>query len=278
MAYKCRMCGVFDVDEPGGVCQLCAVGQDPYAGQGQESRNVDYGDTYGGQKAGYAHSSSKRKILVGGAAGNNLPGTYQKNSPVAREDTEVARDSGSVPVYRPGQVNLNQYSGAPSGTVSGAAQSGQGAQGASKGGAYETKGIIKNVTTDVEKYPFFIRFLRAIFFGIPISFYNDLTMFQVFPDYTGQSLNAQGYACDQVVVYGTVKAGVVSENNDVEVYGRRDRNNNIIATKIKNTASGATVVPGGTISPTIIRVIFILVLLIIFGIISAIGGAVGALI
>lgn len=34
MAYKCRICGINEVDNQGDICELCAVGQDPYA-QGQ---------------------------------------------------------------------------------------------------------------------------------------------------------------------------------------------------------------------------------------------------
>lgn len=31
MAYKCRICGTNDVEHAGDVCELCAIGQDPYA-------------------------------------------------------------------------------------------------------------------------------------------------------------------------------------------------------------------------------------------------------
>lgn len=31
MAYKCRICGTNDVEHVGDVCELCAIGQDPYA-------------------------------------------------------------------------------------------------------------------------------------------------------------------------------------------------------------------------------------------------------
>ena len=74
------------------------------------------------------------------------------------------------------------------------------------------------------------------FKGVPFTLDDDVTMFQVFPDFTGTSLNVLGNACDQVIVYGRLNNGAVSENNDVEVYGRRDSNNNVIAKTIKNTA------------------------------------------
>ena len=31
MSYKCRICGVNEVDSQGDICELCAIGQDPYA-------------------------------------------------------------------------------------------------------------------------------------------------------------------------------------------------------------------------------------------------------
>jgi hypothetical protein len=81
---------------------------------------------------------------------------------------------------------------------------------------------------------FLFKLAKSLFSGIPYTLDNDLTTFQVFPDYSGKTVTASGNACDQVIVYGKVAAGVISENNSVEVYGKRDSNNNIISDKIKN--------------------------------------------
>ena len=55
----------------------------------------------------------------------------------------------------------------------------------------------------------------------------------------------------------------MSENNDVEVYGHRDPDNNIIAKSIKNKATGTTITPDGSISAAVIWVITLAVAAII---------------
>lgn len=110
-----------------------------------------------------------------------------------------------------------------------------------------------------------------MFTGIPFSLDNDVTMFQVFPDFSGTSLNALGNACDQVIVYGKLNNGAVSENNDVEVYGRRDANNNVIAKTIKNKASGTTITPARTIGQGAVWCITAIIIALLAGIVSGLG-------
>lgn len=100
---------------------------------------------------------------------------------------------------------------------------------------------------------------------------DDVTMFQVFPDFLGTSLNALGNACDQVIVYGKLNNDAVSENNDVEVYGRRDSNNNIIAKTIKNKASGTTITPARTIGQGVVWFITAIVVALLAMMISGLG-------
>ena len=96
-------------------------------------------------------------------------------------------------------------------------------------------------------------------------------MFQVFPDYSGTALNAMGYACDQVIVYGKLNAGAVSENNSIEVYGHRDSNNNVVAKTIKNTASGTTITPDGVISPILVWIITLMMAALVVGVCMSLG-------
>lgn len=100
---------------------------------------------------------------------------------------------------------------------------------------------------------------------------DDVTMFQVFPDFSGTSLNTLGNTCDQVIVYGKLNNGAVSENNDVEVYGRRDANNNIIAKTIKNKASGTTITPIRTIGQGVVWLITAIVIALIGLMIAGLG-------
>lgn len=134
-----------------------------------------------------------------------------------------------------------------------------------------TTGITKNISVDNQKKSILEKWFRALFTGIPFTLDDDVTMFQVFPDFSGTTLNALGNACDQVIVYGKLNSGSVSENNDVEVYGRRDSNNNIIAKMIKNKASGTTIVPARSIGQGIVWSITAVVAALLAMIISGLG-------
>jgi len=258
MSYKCRICGSNDVENPGDICELCAIGQDPYAasisvpssGIGHDSDNGGGNDAGSNRKRGRG-----RKILIG--AGND--GAEAEND---EDDIAVSGTPQTVQVYSAGQVpQLGNNTTSVATTVPVRPSVNQPI----------TSGITKNINVDNEKKPFLAKWFRALFMGIPYATEDEVTMFQVFPDYTGTSLNASGNACDQVIVYGKVNHGSISENNDVEVYGRRDSSNNIIARVIKNKASGTTVTPNGTIGVGVVWAITILLLCIVAGAICALG-------
>lgn len=259
MAYKCRICGTNDVEHPGDVCELCAIGQDPYvAMQGDSGYNPQPQGTYQPGNSGYAPGNGKsRKVLLGGgsAIGNTDP---YGNEIVAQEEE-------SVLVYGAGQAPTVQSStNVSTGSTSSYSTNSSGGSGAAinSGGAL-TSGITKNISVDTQKKSTLIKLCRTLFKGIPFTLDNEITMFQVFPDYTGTSLNAMGNACDQVIVYGKLNAGAVAENNDVEVYGHRDADNNVVAKKIVNKASGTTVTPDRVIP---IGVIWGLTIMVFFAI------------
>ncbi len=261
MGNKCRICGMNEVAHPGDVCDICALGEDPYLSElggnrTQEQPRSSYGAIRNRRKmapvqekeeAAYIPGQSRsRRVLVG-----NQPPIVQEQG-----ETDVQEQPQSqVHVYRPGQAPVHTP-----GTTGQSAGSG-GSQSASASTPYVAKGIIKNVASDHEQHPFLLKVLRCLFFGVPLTINDDITTFQVFPDYTGQSVNAMGNACDQVNIYGKVNTGVVSENNEVEVYGARDRHNVIIASKIKNVASGSIVTAYGAIPPVVVWAVSAVILL-----------------
>ena len=265
MAYKCRICGSNDVEHMGDVCELCAIGQDPYASVMQantqcdsnpyQSVNNDLGKSYTPGKG------KSRKVLIGGGSSIANTDPYG-NSMVSQND-----EGSSVQVYHAGQVPVTHQNS----SVINANGNSSSENTVSKGSQPITFGITKNITVDNQKKSFLEKWFRALFSGIPFTFGDDVTMFQVFPDYSGTSLNAMGNACDQVIVYGKLNAGAVSENNDVEVFGHRDANNNIIAKTIKNKASGTTIAPDKTIPVGMVWVITAVVLALIFGMVSMLG-------
>lgn len=265
MSYKCRICGVNEVDNQGDICELCAIGQDPYAqsttanpsytSAPQHKHNILNNNN---QNSGsYApKKGANRKVLLNGA-------TSLANQDPYGNDMTPTDSQPQVQVYSAGQApqvaqqNTTVVNSQPVQRVSGSQPL--------------TSGITKNIMVDNQKRSILTKWFRALFRGIPFTLDDDVTMFQVFPDFTGTSLNALGNACDQVIVYGKLNNGAVSENNDVEVYGRRDSNNNIIAKVIKNKASGTTITPARSMGQGAVWFITAIVLALIFMMVSGLG-------
>ena len=258
MACLCKICMSNEVDNPDDICELCAISADPYVngfGNVQTKRNVI--DTEIEQTSSYAPKrSGNRKVLLNG-------GTSMANRDPYGNDMTPAQNQNttSVRVFSSGQMPEQVYEESVSTEV--APQT--------TGVQPVTVGITKNITVDNQKKSVLEKWFRSLFKGIHYTLDDDVTMFQVFPDYSGTSMNAMGNACDQVIVYGRLNNGEVSENNEVEVYGRRDSRNNIIAKKIKNKATGTIIKPQRTIPVGIIWFVTVLVSLLIFGTISLLG-------
>ena len=264
MACLCKICMSNEVDNPGDVCELCAISVDPYVsgfGNVQPKSNVQTKsnviDVEIDQTPSYTPKrSGNRKVLLNG-------GTSMANrDPYGNDMTPVQnQNTTSVRVYSAGQTPERAYEETASTEV--APQT--------TGTQPITVGITKNITVDNQKKSILEKWFRSLFKGIGYTLDDDVTMFQVFPDYTGTTMNAMGNACDQVIVYGRLNNGEVSDNNEVEVYGRRDSRNNIIAKKIKNKATGAIIKPQRTIPVGIIWFVTVFVSLLIFGTISILG-------
>lgn len=286
MAYTCRMCGVNEVERDGDICELCAVSMDPYAsampGKGPVNGGHHDGHVHGTNGTDYgAHSSGsnsagkgKRKVLIGGGSSISNNDPYGNSVVTIDEEPKTTVQvvgAGQVPG---GNSNHTNTAVANTGTSKGSAGKNSKANKAPAGPICQ--GVTKNIVADTQKKSFLEKWFLSLFSGAPFAMSDDVTMFQVFPDYTGTSLNAMGYACDQVIVYGKVNAGAIAENNDVEVYGTRDRHNNIIASKIINRASGTTVTPNQSMPAGMIRgmTAFILLLLLCSGISVGVEGIV----
>lgn len=261
MAYKCRICGVNEVDNQGDICELCAIGQDPYA----QSQTPSHGSHVASQpNINSNHSSdsyspkrgANRKVLLNG-------GTSLANQDPYGNDMTTSDSQPSVQVYSAGQVPQTSQQSTTIVNATPVAKM--------SGNQPITTGITKNISVDNQKKSILAKWFRALFTGIPFTLDDDVTMFQVFPDFSGTSLNALGNACDQVIVYGKLNNGAVSENNDVEVYGRRDSNNNIIAKTIKNKASGTTITPARTIGQGVVWFITAIVVALLAMMISGLG-------
>lgn len=264
MSYKCRICGSNEVDNQGDICELCAIGQDPYAANMaqptgapvQTKKHLVYNTEEKTEEAYAPKRGGNRKVLVRG-------GAELSNTDPYGNDMTVNNTQPQVQVYSAGQV--------PQQTVSNTAPPTAVRAQKAATNVPLTAGITKNITVDEQKDPFIVKWFRSLFMGVPFAFDDEVTMFQVFPDYTGTSTTASGYACDQVIVYGKLNHGAVSDNNEVEVYGHRDSSNNIVAKVIKNKASGTTVSPNRSMSPAAVWVITLLVLFLVGGAVLGLG-------
>ena len=241
MAYKCSSCGANDVENPGDLCELCMACQDPYLAEISKKKAP------GKVKIPITPPSKQESIRKGSARKILLDGGDQRQvtEPEAEQAFKQSDGPSPVTVLAPGQV-LN-----PAGKSSGSVGAQQNSAPANSNLPLSV-GITKNITVDKQQKSFIGKWFRSLFTGVPFTLGNEVMLFQVFPDFSGSAVNAMGNACDQVIVYGKINVGAISENNDVEVYGRRDSNNNVIAKKIHNKASGTSISPKQTISTGIV--------------------------
>lgn len=262
MSYKCRICGINEVDNQGDICELCALGQDPYlqsqtVSQDYQQASQPYKNTNRSNVSYVPQRGANRKVLLNGGT------SLVNRDPYGNDMTTTTETQSPVQIYSAGQVpQTSHHSSDVVNTASTIMPSGN---------QPLATGITKNISVDNQKKSILSKWFRALFAGIPFTLDDDVTMFQVFPDYSGTSLNALGNACDQVIVYGKLNNGAVSENNDVEVYGRRDTNNNIIARMIKNKASGTTIEPVKTIGQGVVWFITAIIVGVLAMIIAGLG-------
>lgn len=256
MAYKCKICGSNEVEQLGDICELCSISQDPYISSVPKSRSnitlysSDINSTI--DNSAKKHRSN-RKVLING-------GDFLSNQDPYGNDMNPNQDNSAVKVYSSGQVPDIQSN-----------KNSANKEEVTNKNQPISSGITKNITVDNQKKSILTKWFRALFTGIPFTIDNDITMFQVFPDYTGTSLNAMGNACDQIIVYGKLNNGSISDNNDVEIFGRRDSNNNIVAKTIKNKASGTIIKPMRTLNAGVVWILTLLVLVLVAAAVMTLG-------
>lgn len=257
MAYKCSICGSNEVEQLGGICELCSISQDPYISSVPDSKSniISSNSDTDLEINKYTNTHrSNRRILING--GNSL-----SNQDPYGNDIGSDQDDSVVKVYSAGKTPTIQ---SDSGDIT-------------NDEIIQNKnqpisvGITKNITVDNQKKSILVKWFRALFTGVPFTIDNEITMFQVFPDYTGTSLNAVGNACDQIIVYGKLNNGSISENNDVEIFGRRDSNNNIIAKTIRNKASGTIIKPMRKIDSAVVWMLTVLIFMLISAAVMTLG-------
>lgn len=248
MNFKCNICGVNDVISQGDVCSECRAQEDPYLASIRGTQPYDETTRNGVSSSSSVSSKSNRRILIG----NNL------NADTASKTSNSLHgvQNNSVSDY-----STQQETVAPT-NMSKSAFSSQKAN-ATKKKSPISNGVTKNVTVDTNKTSAVNKWFRSLLEGLPFSWEDETTLFQVYPDFSGSSKNALGNACDQVAVYGKLDKGSICENNDIEVYGYRDSSNVVIAQSIYNLATGATYAPKHVVPALYVRLISIVLSLLV---------------
>lgn len=128
----------------------------------------------------------------------------------------------------------------------------------------QAEGIVRNVAGSKDETSGFGRWMRSFTYGVPFPRTDDMTEFQVF---SGRST---GTAADKVVAYGRIVSGRPAEGSSARVYGRRTKQNVLIASDVENTTDGSRAEFRPAPLPAMaVRVITILALCVIFGLIAA---------
>lgn len=109
------------------------------------------------------------------------------------------------------------------------------------------RGRVRNVSEKQDNNRFLWRWIRGMFTSHIFTFSGQITTFQVYPDNDGDALNANISTSDQVIIYGGVSTGYLSENNVVEVWGSRNFEHAVVARRIRNVSNGTEIRPKGRI-------------------------------
>lgn len=121
------------------------------------------------------------------------------------------------------------------------------------------RGIMANsVITGIEEEGKTFRFLRGLFLGTPYSSEGNFSMFQICEiDSAGRPIKNKAYS---IKVYGKL-SGQLLPNNEVEIYGYRNRYGEIVANRVINVNSGAIISVTGAINMLAVRNAAIVVLI-----------------
>lgn len=102
------------------------------------------------------------------------------------------------------------------------------------------QGTVKNLRSEHLRESFFRRWGRTLFLGVPYFKYNEIQTFQLFSTNNASTANPNLHSCYEIIIYGQIKRGFLTDNNTVQVWGNKRSNNSVYARKIINVTSNTT--------------------------------------
>lgn len=251
MDHYCSKCLINKVANEGDICASCggnaAKQLDPAASR-KVSINVQT------PAAAPSRISTRRRIISAGSKGGNSASAGQTAAPSATPSANSTAYSSPNAAPQPSSASAQKA--------------------AKKNANAPLEGVIQNFDTGTDDRSFFTRVSDSLFKGISYNGRNNLVMteFQLYENWnSGYSSSAVSKpVATRVICYGKIGQGRPVENNDVRVYGIRDKANNyFIAEQIENTTDGtfANFVPS-KLSAAFVRLIVLALVLAAAGLFS----------
>lgn len=205
MSYKCSKCNKSYVDNQGDLCDNCLT--------------LTRQQTTLNSSNSQSNSSNRRKVLINpninvsqiGPTNNTPVPTSQNNPSIAQV---APKQSPSNP------TNPTPYTSVPVPKY--------------------IQGTVKNLRSEHLRESFFRRWGRTLFLGVPYFKYNEIQTFQLFSTNNASTANPNLHSCYEIIIYGQIKRGFITDNNTVQVWGSKRSNNSVYARKIINVTSNTT--------------------------------------
>lgn len=226
MSYMCKICGAVPVQKQGDVCQACS---DPYS------------SVYSPPSQGSAVNNA-RKVLIGDFASNT--GGLIPNG----DDAVVMQPVNSLTVQAanlPAVNNTTVPTRVKSTFMSGVDD-------------YDVEGNVRNYKEEECKSFIMERWFRTLFTMVPFTTDDTVHTFQVYQGWN--AANTSNAVCDEVIVYGKITRGKINIDNTVRVWGKRDKSNSIVVTKIYNVSSDTNLNIRYGVSPALAWMITIFII------------------
>lgn len=255
--YYCRICNVRKVANPGDICANC---QDPYQQVTPTSENgqsfSDHAATMrstNSNSGSYDNNEYASDSFSSGKSKRRIMGTTPASAPISNNKSDnmtSPQPIQSTPVIPSTQTTTKN-------TTSSIAKQKTYVQ------TPQTEGVVRNIVEGKDPSGFLVRWLRSFVSGTSFPMSDEQAEFQVFSNWQNSN-NAQGFAADKVIVYGHMQNNKPVQDNTVRVYGRRNKNNAIIAEVIENTTDGTrTEFQPAPLPALLVKVITLIVLVLI---------------
>ncbi len=222
MKYKCRLCGVNEVNKAGELCPSCLSKlnlNQPVSTQIKPNDRNGNDDPFSVLYDDTMEDSSQENHKI-----ENDNDINKKTKEISQASKNDGKENRKEQNSKTQEKTKNHY----------------------------VKGYIKNVSIIKENRNFLLKLFNALCFYCPFNLEEEYISFQLYPDFSGSTLNSYGKAFTQVTVYDNKNTGLFTENSLVEIQGYTRKNGILYATKVKSIGSGVETKLHGAVSSLVV--------------------------